>query len=64
MEEIERDRLWTSEDVCRYLNLKSKRLLDQWAYLGKGPSYIKVGKHRRYRPADVEEWLRDQTVMR
>lgn len=31
--------------------------LDQWAYLGKGPVYLKIGRHRRYRPEDVEAWL-------
>ncbi len=31
--------------------------LDQWAYLGKGPAYIKIGRHRRYRREDIEAWL-------
>jgi predicted DNA-binding transcriptional regulator AlpA len=39
-----------------------RRTLDQWRYLGKGPAYIKVGKHVRYRRADVEAWLAAQTV--
>jgi hypothetical protein len=34
-----------------------QRTLDQWAYLGKGPAFIKIGKHRRYRPEDVDAWL-------
>jgi excisionase family DNA binding protein len=37
------------------------RTLDQWAYLGKGPAFIRVGRHRRYRQADVEAWLDSQT---
>lgn len=31
--------------------------LDQWAYLKRGPAYLKIGRHRRYRPSDVESWL-------
>ena len=37
------------------------RTLDQWAYRGKGPAFIRVGRHRRYRQADVEAWLDSQT---
>ena len=33
------------------------RTLDQWAYLGKGPRFLRIGKHRRYRPEDVAAWL-------
>lgn len=29
----------------------------QWNYRRVGPRAIKVGKHVRYRPADVEAWL-------
>ena len=36
------------------------RTLDQWAYQGKGPRAIRVGRHRRYLPEDVEAWLNDQ----
>lgn len=38
------------------------RTLDQWAYRGNGPRFAKIGKHRRYRIADVEQWLADRTV--
>ena len=34
--------------------------LDQWAYLGKGPPYYKLGRHRRYRPHEVETWITAQ----
>jgi hypothetical protein len=36
------------------------RTLRQWRYLGVGPKYLKVGAAVRYRPHDVEEWLRAQ----
>jgi predicted DNA-binding transcriptional regulator AlpA len=37
--------------------------LAQWRYLKKGPPYIKVGRHVRYRQSDVERWLEEQTVI-
>lgn len=29
----------------------------RWRYVGYGPPGIAVGRHVRYRPADVERWL-------
>ncbi|MBA3286824.1 MAG: helix-turn-helix domain-containing protein [Acidimicrobiia bacterium] len=37
-----------------------QRTLDTWAYLGKGPAYRKIGRHRRYRLDEVEAWLESQ----
>jgi excisionase family DNA binding protein len=34
-----------------------ERTFDQYAYQGKGPAFIKIGRHRRYRPEDVDAWL-------
>ena len=31
-----------------------------WNYRGVGPRSHKVGRHRRYRRADVERWLNTQ----
>lgn len=33
-----------------------------WNYQGTGPSYIKVGRHVRYRLSDVEKWERSRLV--
>ena len=30
-----------------------------WAYRGTGPRYYRVGKHVRYRKADVLAWLEE-----
>lgn len=38
-----------------------ERTLAQWRYLGNGPAYVKVGRHVRYRPEDVQAWLALQT---
>jgi excisionase family DNA binding protein len=34
--------------------------LYQWRYKGIGPPSIRVGRHIRYRWADVEAWLEEQ----
>lgn len=31
-----------------------------WRYEGKGPPAIRVGKHLRYRPSEVEAWLTER----
>lgn len=33
----------------------------RWNYLGTGPRVIHIGKHCRYRPADVDRWLEAQS---
>ncbi|MCU1361726.1 MAG: helix-turn-helix protein [Ilumatobacteraceae bacterium] len=53
-------KLMTPTELCEMLDLPSAHTLDQWAYLGKGPAYIKVGRHRRYRVEDVEAWIDSQ----
>ncbi len=35
--------------------------LVKWRYQGTGPTYIKVGRHVRYRRADLDRWLDEQT---
>lgn len=37
--------------------------LGQWRYLGRGPAYVKVGRHVRYRASEIEQWLEAQTVL-
>lgn len=48
--------LATSAEVAEYLNT-SLRNLGQWAYLGTGPRYVRVGRERRYQWSDVDEWV-------
>ena len=55
------ERLLTSEEVAELLQVP-KRTLDQWAHLGSGPTFIRVGRYRRYRPADINSWLRERAV--
>lgn len=55
----ERRPLALRQEVADYLRIPVKTLA-QWAYLGVGPPYQKVGRHTRYRWSDVEQWLDQQ----
>jgi hypothetical protein len=46
----------TTAELAEFLRL-SPRVLTQWRYLGKGPRWIKVGRHVRYPQEDTQEWL-------
>ncbi len=54
-----RDKMLTREEVAEMLNVPAASLAS-WAYQGRGPRYFKVGKHARYRLADVEQWLTER----
>jgi excisionase family DNA binding protein len=53
--------LGTPEEVAGYLQVPLKTLA-QWRCHGDGPQYHKVGRHVRYRWADVETWLSHQAA--
>jgi hypothetical protein len=53
---MENDLLTPDELVERWKGAVSVRTLDQWRYLGKGPSSIKIGNKVRYKLADVVAW--------
>lgn len=53
------DRLLTSQEVADYLGVPVQTLYG-WRMKGTGPRGIKIGKHVRYRRADVETWLEQQ----
>lgn len=54
--------LLTTSELARRLQVP-ERTLDQWAYLGKGPPFIKVGRARRYDESDVQAWLDSRKVV-
>ncbi len=49
------DRLWSVQDVSRYLGVPVKTLY-QWKWRGEGPPVRKLGRHLRYDPAAVRAW--------
>jgi hypothetical protein len=50
------ERLWNTSETGDFLGIPVGTL-NQWASRGVGPRYFKIGRHRRYHPADVKAWL-------
>ena len=53
------ERLLRPKEVASWLGVPVGTLY-AWSYRGNGPQTIKVGRHLRYRPSDVEAWLDSQ----
>ncbi|MFZ1490225.1 MAG: helix-turn-helix domain-containing protein [Ilumatobacteraceae bacterium] len=53
--------LLTSRQVAELVQVPP-RTLDAWAYRGIGPKHLRIGKHRRYQPADVEAWIAENAA--
>ncbi|MCH7583464.1 MAG: helix-turn-helix domain-containing protein [Acidobacteria bacterium] len=54
-----RERLLTVQDLAQYLGVPAGTLY-QWRYRRQGPPGFRVGRHLRYRQADVEVWIEQQ----
>jgi excisionase family DNA binding protein len=52
-------RLGSVEEVSEYLGVPVSTLY-VWRHRRKGPRASRVGRHLRYRWADVEKWLDEQ----
>lgn len=46
---------WSHAQTAAYLGLP-EATLHQMNYKGTGPKSYKIGRHRKYRPADVDVW--------
>ena len=53
------ERLWSTAQLAAYLGVPVKTI-HQWRYLQKGPRGFRVGRHLRFRPADVRAWEDEQ----
>lgn len=53
--------LASKEEVAVILGVEP-RTLDNWASLKKGPTFVKVGGHRKYDLADLRAWIEEQKV--
>jgi excisionase family DNA binding protein len=49
-------KLWGPKEVAEYLGIPVQTIY-QWRTRGYGPPGRRIGKHVRYRPADVELWV-------
>ncbi|HZQ80071.1 MAG TPA: helix-turn-helix domain-containing protein [Acidimicrobiia bacterium] len=54
-------RLLRVEEVAEILSVPVKTLY-QWRYKGTGPVGVRVGRHLRYRVADVEAWVEERVA--
>jgi predicted DNA-binding transcriptional regulator AlpA len=54
------DALLSPQQLADYFGVPLKSVY-VWNSTGTGPRRFRVGKHVRYRPADVEAWLDQQT---
>lgn len=58
---MEDDQLLTRRDAAALL-VTPVSTLSQWAYLGKGPSFYRVGRRVLYKRSDLTLWLERQRV--
>ena len=57
------DQLLTAQQLADYLEVPIATLY-AWRYRGEGPPGFRVGRHIRYRWADVERWIRGRISQR
>lgn len=55
------EQLLTAQEAAALLGGIPVRTLAQWRHKGSGPRWVRVGKHVRYRPSDLEAWVDAQT---
>ncbi len=48
-------KLLTAKDVACFLQVSLRRF-EQMVASGDAPEHLKIGRLRRWRPADIEEW--------
>jgi len=54
--------LLSTQDLARYIGV-AEGTIRKWRWAGRGPVYTRLGGSRgpcRYRPEDVESWLRER----
>jgi predicted DNA-binding transcriptional regulator AlpA len=57
----DRTPLLTADDVATQLGVPASTLAN-WRYQGLGPRYLRIGRHVRYDPVDVDVWIESQRV--
>ena len=53
--------LWTIEDVSTYLGVPVKTLYG-WRLKKVGPAAVRIGKHLRYDPDVVVDWVKSRQL--
>ncbi|MBE3205712.1 MULTISPECIES: helix-turn-helix domain-containing protein [Parafrankia] len=52
-------RLWTANDLARYLGVPINTIY-KWRSTGEGPPAYRVGRYLRFDAVDVADWLEKQ----
>jgi excisionase family DNA binding protein len=55
--------LLTPEALAELVGVPLKTIY-RWNFTGDGPPPVHVGRHVRYRPQDVDEWIHSRTEHR
>jgi excisionase family DNA binding protein len=55
-----KEQLWTVAGLAHYLGVPVATVY-RWRHIGTGPRGIRVGKHVRFDPREVERWIAQQT---
>ena len=55
------DRLLWPDQVAEMLGVPTGTLAN-WRYQARGPAFVTVGRHVRYRRSDVAEWIAERVV--
>jgi excisionase family DNA binding protein len=55
------EKLLSPQEVADQLGVPL-RTVYSWNHKGTGPRVHRIGKHVRYRPSDVEQWLADHAT--
>jgi excisionase family DNA binding protein len=50
---------WSTTDVAEYLGVPDSTVR-YWCYIGTGPRSFKIGRRRKFKPADVVKWAEAQ----
>lgn len=55
-DDTEHESLWTPGELAAFLRLPEKTLR-KWRSERTGPTWLKIGRHVRYEPEQVRNWL-------
>ena len=59
---VDDDRLLSYGELASYAGVP-ERTMRHWVNTGRGPIGVQLGKHMRFRVADIRAWIRAQKVV-
>ena len=55
------EKMLSAPELAEQLDVPEETL-QYWRVRGTGPKYSKLGRHVRYDPVDVADWIRARTI--